>query len=37
MNAHRPVEAGTLSAIREIDRWAREYAQEIASAVELKV
>jgi 1-deoxy-D-xylulose-5-phosphate reductoisomerase len=37
MNAHRPVDAATLSAIREIDRWAREYAQEIAGAVELKV
>ena len=37
MNAHRPAEVGTLSAVREVDRWARECAQEIARAVELKV
>ena len=37
MNAHRPAEVATLSAVREVDRWAREYAQEIARAVELKV
>ena len=37
MNAHRPAEVATLSAVREVDRWAREYAQEIAHAVELKV
>ena len=37
MNAHRPAEVATLAAVREVDRWAREYAQEIARAVELKV
>ena len=37
MNAHRSAEVATLSAVREVDRWAREYAQEIARAVELKV
>ena len=37
MNAHRPAEVATLSAVREVDRWAREYAQEIARAVELQV
>jgi 1-deoxy-D-xylulose-5-phosphate reductoisomerase len=37
MNAHGPAEVGTLAAVREVDRWAREYAQEIARAVELKV
>jgi hypothetical protein len=37
MNAHQPAEVATLSAVREVDRWAREYAQEMARAVELKV
>jgi len=37
MNAHRPAELGSLSAVRDVDRWAREYAQEVAGAVELKV
>jgi len=37
MNAHRPAEVATLPAVREVDRWAREYAREIARAVELKV
>ena len=37
MNAHRPAGVATLSAVREVDRWAREYAQEMARAVELKV
>jgi 1-deoxy-D-xylulose-5-phosphate reductoisomerase len=37
MDAHRPAEVPTLAAVREVDRWAREYAQEIARAVELKV
>jgi len=36
MNAHRPAEVATLAAVREVDSWAREYAQEIARAVELK-
>src|SRR4029077_5201082 len=37
INAHQPAEVATLSAVREVDRWAREYAQEMARAVELKV
>ena len=37
MDAHRPSEVATLEAVRALDRWAREYAQEIARAVELKV
>ena len=37
MNAHRPAEVATLSAVREVDSWARQYAREIARAVELKV
>jgi 1-deoxy-D-xylulose-5-phosphate reductoisomerase len=37
MNAHRPAEVGSLAAVRSVDRWAREYAQEMARAVELKV
>jgi len=37
MNAHRPAEVATLAAVREVDSWAREYAQEFARAVELKV
>ena len=37
MNAHRPAEVATLSAVREVDRWAREYAHEIACAVELEI
>jgi 1-deoxy-D-xylulose-5-phosphate reductoisomerase len=37
MDAHRPAEVATLTAVREVDNWAREYAQEIARAVELKI
>jgi 1-deoxy-D-xylulose-5-phosphate reductoisomerase len=37
MDAHRPAAVGTLEAVRSVDRWAREYSQEIARAVELKV
>ncbi len=37
MNAHRAAPVATLSEVREVDRWAREYAQEIARAVELEV
>ena len=36
MHAHRPAEMRTLSEVREVDRWAREYAREVAHAVELK-
>jgi 1-deoxy-D-xylulose-5-phosphate reductoisomerase len=37
MDAHVPVEVATLAAVRDVDRWAREYALEIAQGVELKV
>jgi 1-deoxy-D-xylulose-5-phosphate reductoisomerase len=37
MNAHRPAEVATLAAIRDVDSWARQYAREMARAVELKV
>jgi len=37
MDAHRPEEVCTLETVRAVDRWAREYSQEIARAVELKV
>jgi 1-deoxy-D-xylulose-5-phosphate reductoisomerase len=37
MAAHRPEEVATIAAVRTVDEWAREYSQEIARAVELKV
>jgi len=37
MDAHRPAEAGTLAAVRAVDRWAREYSREIARGLELEV
>jgi 1-deoxy-D-xylulose-5-phosphate reductoisomerase len=37
MSAHRPAEVATLTAVRAVDRWAREYALEIAHGLELKV
>ena len=37
MDAHRPAEVRTLAAVRAVDRWAREYAPEVARGVELKV
>jgi 1-deoxy-D-xylulose-5-phosphate reductoisomerase len=37
LDAHLPEEVCTLAAVRAVDRWAREYSQEIARAVELKV
>jgi 1-deoxy-D-xylulose-5-phosphate reductoisomerase len=37
MNAHGPVEVAALSAVRAVDSWARQYAREMAHAVELKV
>ena len=36
MDAHRTAEVSTLAAVREVDRWARESALEIAREVELK-
>jgi 1-deoxy-D-xylulose-5-phosphate reductoisomerase len=35
MDAHRPAAVATLGAVRAVDRWARNYAQEIATRVEL--
>ena len=37
MDAHVPAEVASLAAVRAVDQWAREYAQEIARGVELKV
>ena len=37
MNAHVPAEVATLASVRNVDRWAREYSQELARRVELKV
>jgi 1-deoxy-D-xylulose-5-phosphate reductoisomerase len=37
MDAHQSSEVSTLEAVRALDRWAREYSQEIARGVELKV
>ena len=37
MDAHQPAEVTTLADVRTVDRWAREYSQEIARGVELKI
>jgi len=37
MEAHSAVPAITLEAVREIDRWARHYSQNVARGLELKV
>ena len=37
MAAHSAAEVATLSAVRAVDQWARQYAQEIARGLELKV
>jgi 1-deoxy-D-xylulose-5-phosphate reductoisomerase len=37
MEAHRPAEVGTLSAVRLVDQQAREAAREIARGLELEV
>jgi 1-deoxy-D-xylulose-5-phosphate reductoisomerase len=37
MNAHEPTDVTSLPAVRQIDAWARHYAQEISRAVELKI
>ena len=37
MEAHEAAELTTLAEVRAVDQWAREYAQEIARGVELKV
>jgi 1-deoxy-D-xylulose-5-phosphate reductoisomerase len=37
MNAHVPAEVASLASVRNVDQWAREYSQELARRVELKV
>jgi 1-deoxy-D-xylulose-5-phosphate reductoisomerase len=37
MNAHVPAEVTSLASVRNVDQWAREYSQELARRVELKV
>jgi 1-deoxy-D-xylulose-5-phosphate reductoisomerase len=37
MAARGPAEVATLGEVRAVDRWAREYSQEIARGLELKV
>ncbi len=37
MEAHQAAEVATLAEVHAVDRWAREYAQEVARGVELKV
>jgi 1-deoxy-D-xylulose-5-phosphate reductoisomerase len=37
MDAHVPSDAATLEDVRAVDRWARDYSQEIARGVQLKV
>jgi len=37
MSAHQPAEVATLAAVRAVDQWAREYSQDVARGLELKV
>jgi 1-deoxy-D-xylulose-5-phosphate reductoisomerase len=37
MDAHTAAPAATLEAVREVDRWARRYSQNVARGLELKV
>jgi 1-deoxy-D-xylulose-5-phosphate reductoisomerase len=37
MDAHTPLPVSTLEAVREVDRWARHYSQNVARGLELKV
>jgi 1-deoxy-D-xylulose-5-phosphate reductoisomerase len=37
MDAHNPVEVGTLAAVRSVDHWAREHARGIAHELESRV
>jgi 1-deoxy-D-xylulose-5-phosphate reductoisomerase len=37
MDAHQAADLATLADVRAVDRWAREYSQEIARGVELEV
>jgi 1-deoxy-D-xylulose-5-phosphate reductoisomerase len=37
MDAHRPAEVASLGAVRAVDEWARDYSQDVARGLELKV
>src|SRR6476646_1668574 len=37
MDAHRPAQVAALAEVRAVDQWAREYSQELARGLELKV
>jgi 1-deoxy-D-xylulose-5-phosphate reductoisomerase len=37
MDAHIPAEVASLASVRNVDQWAREYAQELARGLELRV
>jgi len=37
MAAHQVAEVATLAAVRAVDKWAREYSQDVAGGLELKV
>ena len=37
MEAHRPFQANTLAEVRSVDRWAREYSQDLAREVESRI
>jgi 1-deoxy-D-xylulose-5-phosphate reductoisomerase len=37
LDAHSPAEVCTLTGVRAVDQWARQYSHEIARAVELRV
>jgi 1-deoxy-D-xylulose-5-phosphate reductoisomerase len=37
MDAHRTAAVSTLAQVRAVDAWARDYAHEIASGLQLKV
>jgi 1-deoxy-D-xylulose-5-phosphate reductoisomerase len=37
MDAHRPAEVASLAGVRAVDEWAREYSQETARGIQLRV
>jgi 1-deoxy-D-xylulose-5-phosphate reductoisomerase len=37
MDAHRPAEVASLAAVRNVDRWAREFSLDASRLVELKI
>ncbi len=37
MAAHQPAEVTTLAAVRGVDSWARDYAQQVARELHLKI